>query len=134
ILRICVLYFKNGVRRTPTLSAHAWRGNFLSAERHRYLLAAALDRDAPLPAAGIGDALQIGRLGDLLAIHRNDDIAFLESDRLRRRAVGDGGDDDAFGLRIEAELIGQGWRQGRDRGAEERRLDADLHFVARRVG
>src|SRR4029077_11262018 len=55
----------------------------LSAEHHRNLLAAALAGDATLPAIAAGDALQIVRLYDLLVVRRHDDIAFLETHRLR---------------------------------------------------
>src|SRR5689334_19712979 len=65
-------------------------------ERHRDLLPAAQDGDPPLPAAGAGDALQIGWLVDLLVVHRDHDIALLEADRPSARALSDIGNDDAF--------------------------------------
>ena len=60
-----------------------------SAQHDGNLLAAAIDGDAPGAAAGAGDALEVGRSFDLLVVDRDDDVALLEPDRLRRRAVGD---------------------------------------------
>src|SRR5208283_3614522 len=105
-----------------------------STEYDRYLLAAALDGDAPLPSAGAYDAIEIGGFRDLLVIDRDHDVALLETDRLRRRAVGNADDDDAFALRIEPQLVGERRRKVGDGGPAERRTRADLHFVARRFG
>ena len=106
----------------------------ISAKHHGNLLAAAHNGDAPLMAAGRDDAFEIGGLVDLLTVDRHDNVALAEADRLRLRAVGDVGDDDALGLRIEPQFVGQSRRQIGDRGAEERRMRLDLDFLARRIG
>src|SRR5208282_1744692 len=93
-----------------------------------------LDGDAPLPSAGAYDVIEIGGFRDLLVIDRDHDVALLEADRLRRRAVGDADDDDALALRIEPQLVGERRRKVGDGGAAERRTRADFHFVAWRFG
>ena len=43
-------------------------------------------------------------------------------------------DHDAFGLRVEPQLVGKRRRNVGHLGAEERRTRADLDFLARRLG
>ena len=83
------------------------------------------------PGAGLGDLFQIAGLGDLVAVDREHDVAALEAELLRQRAVGDVDHDHALGRRIEPQLVGQRRRQVGDLGAEERRARFDQDLVAR---
>src|SRR5215831_12785823 len=102
-------------------------------EHDRDLLAAAIDSHPPLPPAGAGDAIKVGRSLDLLIVHRNDDIALAKADRLRGRAIGDADDHDALSPDVEAQLLGKRRRKVGDLGAEERRPGANLDLFARRL-
>ena len=65
--------------------------------------------------------LQIGGLGDLLVVHGEDDVALLEADIGGGGIVGELGDDDALGIGIEMQLVGDRRRDVGDLGALERR-------------
>src|SRR5262245_15363250 len=82
-----------------------WRAS-LSAQHDRHLLSAAPNGDAPDPALLGGGAFEIARLGNLLIVHGEDDVALAEAKTLRRRAIGDVDYDHAFGRRIEPQLVG----------------------------
>ena len=83
--RVCVEARRGEqARPAPRLGA---RGS--SAEHGGNLLAAALDGDAPDARAGLGDLFEVARLGDLLAVDREHDVAALEAELLRERAIGD---------------------------------------------
>src|SRR5262249_42262413 len=79
----------------------------LSAQHHGQLLAAALDGDAPQPALLVGGALEIAGAADLVVVDADHAVAALESEALRRRALGDIEDHHALRGRIQPHLVGE---------------------------
>ena len=84
--------------------------------------------------AAFARLVEIAGLGDLLVVDGQDDVALLESDTGGRAVVGEIGDDDAFGLGIEMQFVGDRRRDVGDLGALERRARGQHDLVAAGVG
>ena len=94
----------------PRRGEESWRllpvASDSSAERDVDLLAAAHHRDAPDPLALFDGSLEIAGPGDLLVVHRQDDIALLEADLAAVPSSARSVDHDAFGVGIEMQFVG----------------------------